>query len=115
MTTSEAISSPQAVPVANDPYEQYLAEQKETESQWDGKRAAKRAKVHAEEVAEDVATLRQQLEAKTIECHHLSSKLDEAEKQQMRAQENFYEVCTFTIVCQQQSFSELFSHDNHTM
>ena len=68
--TSEAVSSPQAAPVANDPYEQYLAEQKETECQWDGRRAAKRAKVHAEEVAEDVATLRQQLEAKTIECRH---------------------------------------------
>lgn len=93
MTTSEAVSSPQAAPVANDPYEQYLAEQKETECQWDVKRAAKRAKVHAEEVAADVATLRQQLETKTIECQQLSSKLDEAEKQQMRA----YEVCTFTI------------------
>ena len=97
--------------MANYPYEQYLAEQKETECQWDVKRAAKRAKVHAEEVAADVVALRQQLETKTIECHQLSSKLDEAERQQMRAQENLYEVCTFMIVCPQQFFSQLFSRE----
>jgi len=66
-TTSEAASSAQAAPIANDPYEQYLAEQEETECQWDVNRAARRAKLHAEEVASDVATLRQQLEAKTNE------------------------------------------------
>ena len=95
--TSEAASSTQAAPIANDPYEQYLAEQEETECQWDVNRAAKRAKLHAEEVASDVATLRQQLEAKTNECHQLRSKLEKTEKRQMRAQENLYEVCTFTI------------------
>lgn len=105
-TTSEAASSPQAAPVASDPYEQFLAEQEETECQWDVNRAAKRAKLHVEEVASDVATLRQQLEAKTNECHQLRSKLEETEKRQIRAQENLYEVCTFTIVCQQ-FFSEL--------
>ena len=109
--TSEAASSTQAAPIANDPYEQYLAEQEETECQWDVNRAAKRAKLHAEEVASDVATLRQQLEAKTNECHQLRSKLEETEKRQMRAQENLYEVCTFTIVCQQQFFSELPSQE----
>lgn len=104
-TTSEAASSPQEMPVASDLYEQFLAEQEETECQWDVNRAAKRTKLHAEEVASDVATLRQQLEAKTHDCHRLRSKLEETEKRQMRAQENLYEVCTFTIVCK--FFSEL--------
>ena len=110
MTTTEAVSSPQAAPVADDPYEQYLAKQKETESQWDVKREAKQAKVHAEEVAADVATLRQQLEAKTIECHQLSSKLDEVEKQQMRAQENLCEVCTLRLFANNSSSQNSFHH-----
>ena len=66
------------MPVADDPYAQFVAEQNTQECQWDANRAAKQAKIHTKaaavvtldfdpDVASDVANLRQQLEAKTGE------------------------------------------------
>jgi len=102
------VSSPVETPVA-DPYEKFLAEQKDRECEWTANRAAKRAKVHAEEIevvadeVEEIATLRQQLDAKTSECNQLSSQLEDADKRQTREQERFSEVCYVCIKCNQET------------
>ena len=102
------VSSLVETPVA-DPYEKFLAEQKDRECEWTANRAAKRAKVHAEEIevvadeVEEIATLRQQLDAKTSECNQLSSKLEDADERQMREQERFSEVCYVCITCNQET------------
>ena len=57
----------------------------------------------ADEV-EEIATLRQQLDAKTSECKQLSGKLEDAEKRQMRAEEKFSEVCNLCIKCNQEPY-----------
>lgn len=95
------------------PYEQFLASQKKRELEWKSVRESKRAKV-AESSApamvtnssekpspqDDVVTvLRQQLAAKTEECHHLVNRLHAMEETntkilscQMQMQENFVKV-----------------------
>ena len=96
------VSSPAQTPAAIDPYEKFLAKQKDRECEWITNRAAKRAKIHAEEIevvadeVEEIATLRQQLDAKTKQ---LVSKLEDAEKRQMRAEEKFSEVCNVCTKC----------------
>ena len=103
--TTNKVSSPAQTPAAIDPYEKFLAKQKDRECEWITNRAAKRAKVHAEEIevvadeVEEIATLHQQLDAKTSECKQLVSKLEDAEKRQMRAEEKFSEVCNVCIKC----------------
>lgn len=108
-------------PVADNPYEKFVAEQNARELQLDAERTAKRARPQAERAevinqkegrlpletdqgakraklnAElpDIAVLRQELEAKTEECQRLRIRLNERERE-MSFQENFTMVCTIT-------------------
>lgn len=107
--------------IADDPYQQFVVEQEAKELQLDADRAAKRAKIQAEEAdteevqlknnqgakqpenlqAElpDVTTLRQQLEAKTEECEHLNRKLIQMESE-MRVQKQLSAVCALKCCSQ---------------
>lgn len=97
----------------NHPYEQFLVGQKQRRHEWKSVRESKRAKV-AETPApttvtninagssqqdNDVTVLRQQLAAKTEECHQLLNRLDAMERtnykiltSQIQMQENFVKV-----------------------
>jgi len=73
-------------------------------------------KVHAEEVAENVATLSQPSEGKTIGCRQLSSKLNKAETQQIRAQGTFFtRYALLRLLANNSSFQNSFHANNHTM
>ncbi|XP_078376962.1 uncharacterized protein LOC144660237 isoform X2 [Oculina patagonica] len=102
----EAISAATSTE-SDHPYNEFLAGQKQRESDWKASREAKRAKVQSQtttpttskgdDIQEDlVAVLRQQLTAKTEECRRLMSRLDSLEevnakiiKNQSDMQENF--------------------------
>ena len=80
-------------PAVNDPYEHFLAEQKERELAWKTQRAVKKARLDnwknlttieeptieisdaGDESVDQVSHLQQQFDAKTDECCHLRSQL----------------------------------------
>lgn len=112
-TTSEKA----ATPAVNDPYEHFLAEQKERELAWKTQRAVKKARLEStknsttieeptieisdagNESVDQVSRLQQQLDAKTDECCRLRSQLvklkeDNAEtvRAHLESQERLFKV-----------------------
>lgn len=101
----------------SDPYLQFLAEKKKRELAWKSNCKAKRAKVQSvipaimhqndcDRRQEDpVALLRQQLDAKTEECHELMKRLESVEadnawilSNQMEMQENVVKVMFLKVI-----------------
>ena len=109
-STSEASEDKQS----DHPYDQFLAGQKKREVEWKSNREAKKAQSTTptttstvNRLQEDpaVTLLRQQLTAKTEECHHLMDRLDAIEevnakilRSQTQMQENFVKVIPFLNV-----------------
>lgn len=102
--STDTVSSP-----AEDPYADFLLQQKKREIEWASNRAAKKVKVAGSESIpetsssrrddDDISSVRKQLDAKTEECSQLSKQLldlkqanADAAKSRKETQESFYKV-----------------------
>ena len=98
-------SVPRPGEACDDPFAAFLAEQRKRDAEWFSNQAAKKAKAgnatstESKELAEDIAALKRELDAKNAECAALKCQVQELQRVSISAveahdktQENLYKV-----------------------